>query len=384
MKKNVILFYGGPSTEHEISCRSARFVMNHLDEDKYVCWPVAVTKNGKWLPQDLAELKSQNGETLPILSSEAFADDDLNELLHKCPPLRPLLFPIFGFTHSESGAIPKKSDQIYAEDVAVFSTMHGTYGEDGAMQGLYEIAGIAWVGPDILGSAAAMDKVVAKQLVAAAGVPVVPWVTIQKSDWLEDRVAWTKQVGEILKYPVFVKPANLGSSVGINKVTQAEDLAHAIDEGFLYDEKILVEAGLDVREIEYAVFGDHNPQVTAPGEVASHGFYSYEEKYKDTSHTEVIVPAQLNESDMLKGMDYAKKVWRALSLYGLARIDFFLTKDTAELYFNEANTLPGFTSISQFPMLCNHHGLDGKALINCLLDFAWQRQSKKMALTRSL
>jgi D-alanine-D-alanine ligase len=247
------------------------------------------------------------------------------------------------------------------------------------------LQGIACVGSGILGSAAAMDKVVAKQLVAYAGVPIVPYVSFRSEEWHSQRQHWLEKIREELRFPLFVKPASLGSSVGIRKVNHEKEVEDAIQNALTFDEKILVETGLAVREIEFACLGAYEPKVTAPGEIGvPSGFYTYEEKYASTSRAEVQVPAKLDRELVIQGQAMSKTIFRALNLYGLARIDLFLTRDEGKFYFNEANTLPGFTSISQYPQLWEHSGYEAKALVSELLDLAIQRRRQASQLTRSI
>ncbi len=360
-KLKAVVLYGGRSTEHEISCRSASYIFANIDRQLYDVYAIAIDKQGVWRPQNRHRLEQQVPEVMPLGSGED-ADRASHELVQQI-------------------VTPGGNK----EGIVIFNILHGTYGEDGSMQGFLDMQGIAYVGPGTLGSALAMDKVVAKQLVSLAGVPVVPYVAFRADAWANSSTGILKEITEKLRFPLFIKPASLGSSVGIRKVTEQRDLEGAIKYALGYDERILVEIGLDVREIEYACLGGYEPKVSAAGEIGvPDGFYSYEEKYASTSRASVQVPARLEARVAAAGQELAKKIFRALNLYGLARIDLFLTRDEGNFYFNEANTLPGFTSISQYPKLWDHSGYSAKQLVSELLELAVQRRHQNAHLKRSI
>lgn len=364
-KRTVVVMYGGQSTEHEISCRSAAFILKNIDRNKYDVHAVAIDKEGHWWPQDLAKTLAGDPQIVPILRDETLAREH---------PVVKALLPAIG-------------NASLRRDLIVFPILHGTNGEDGAIQGLFDLTGVAYVGPDTMGSALSMNKVAAKQLVEAAGVPVVPYAFCRKEEWQQQQ-QWQKIVDDIQKrlpFPLFVKPASLGSSVGISKVKEVKDLAAAIDNAFKVDELVLVEQGMNVREIEYAALGGYTPDITAAGEIVVQAadFYSYEEKYSTASKAEVKVPADLPAAKATEGSDLAQRIFKALYLHGMARIDLFLTKDTQKFYFNEANTIPGFTSISQYPQLWKHSGLNAAMLLDRLLTAAWNRREMRQGLQRT-
>lgn len=362
-KRTVVVMYGGQSTEHEISCRSAAFILKNIDPKKYDVHAIGIDKEGHWWPQDLAKTLTGDPQIIPIVRDETLAREH---------PVVKALLPAIGANQMR-------------RDLIVFPILHGTNGEDGAIQGLFDLTGVAYVGPDTMGSAISMNKVAAKQLVEAAGVPVVPYAFCRKEEWLEQRQQIIADIQKRLPFPLFVKPASLGSSVGISKVKDAKELAAGIDSAFKVDELVLVEEGMNVREIEYAALGSYTPDITAAGEIVVQAadFYSYEEKYSAASKAEVKVPADLPAAKAAEGREIAQRIFKALYLHGMARIDLFLTRDTQKFYFNEANTIPGFTSISQYPQLWKHSGLNAPALLDRLLTAAWNRRELRQGLQRT-
>jgi D-alanine-D-alanine ligase len=360
-KTKAVLIYGGQSTEHEVSRRSAAYIWKNIDRQKFDAFAIGIDKEGRWHAQNRQELEGSHPTEMPMQSGDK-AD-------------------------AESAAVLKKIWTQGADnsDLVVFDIVHGTTGEDGMMQGFFDLQRIPYVGPGILGSACAMDKVVAKQLVEYAGVPVVPYVALRLHDWLERKSALLDEAVQKLKFPMFVKPASLGSSVGINKVDDKAALEKAISYALEFDDRVLIETGVNAREIEYACLGGYAPQLTFPGEVGvAKGFYTYDEKYSSSSKAEVLVPAPLSKELAEEGRDISRKVFHALNLYGLARIDLFLEKSTNKYYFNEANTLPGMTAISQYPKLWEHEGMTGKELISKLFDTALERRKIQLGLKRSV
>ncbi|MBC7659420.1 MAG: D-alanine--D-alanine ligase [Chitinophagaceae bacterium] len=360
-KPKAIVIYGGRSTEHEVSCRSASYIFKNIDRSRYDAYAFAVDKSGVWHAQNRAELETNIPESLPVAPHEK-GDAESKTLL----------------------------DSFFAREgkvtnTVVFNIIHGTTGEDGCLQGFFDLKDVAYVGPSLLGSAIAMDKVVAKQLAEAAGVAIVPYLAIRTAEWEKNGPALLSRAEHELRFPIFVKPASLGSSVGIRKAANPYELKDAVAYAFEFDERILLETGMNVREIEYACLGGYDPAMSVAGEVGvDEGFYSYEEKYSKVSKATVNVPAHLDAKLAAEGSALAKKVFEALNLYGLARIDLFLDKKTNQFYFNEANTLPGFTSISQYPKLWEHAGYSGQQLIGKLLDLALERRQKLNRLTRSV
>ena len=302
-KIRAIVVYGGRSTEHEVSCRSAAYIFKNIDRSRFDAYAFAVDKSGVWHAQNRLELEKNIPVGLPVAPHEQGDAESRN-----------LLDAFF----AREGKI---------KDVVVFNIIHGTTGEDGCLQGFFDLKDVAYVGPSLLGSAIAMDKVVAKQLAQAAGVPIVPYLAIRTAEWESGGAKLLQKAEQVLKFPIFVKPASLGSSVGIRKAANAAELKDAVAYAFEFDERILLETGMNVREIEYACLGAYDPAVSVAGEVGVEaGFYTYEEKYSKTSKATVNVPARLDPVLAKEGAVLAKKVFEALNLYGLARIDLFLNK----------------------------------------------------------
>jgi D-alanine-D-alanine ligase len=259
----------------------------------------------------------------------------------------------------------------------VFPVMHGTFGEDGTIQGLLDLAGLPFVGAGVLGSAIAMDKDVAKRLLQVAKIPVVPWITIQRHDWESNPRDIQTAIEEKFAYPVFVKPATLGSSVGMTKAHSREELAPALNLAAEFAMKILVEESVVAREIEVSVLGNHDPKASVPGEIVPHReFYDYAAKYLEEG-TQLLIPAKLKPAQVKKIQQYAVDAFRALELSGMARVDFFLEKTGEKIYLNEVNTIPGFTSISMYPKLWEASGIPFRELIDKLIELALEQHAKK-------
>jgi D-alanine-D-alanine ligase len=359
-KIRVAVLYGGRSGEHEVSQKSAAAVIKHLDKTKFEIIPVAIDKEGHWWLNDLRHLTVD--ESTPIKTNHSQA-----------------LF-------KQGGAFTEQKLDFC--DV-LFPVLHGSFGEDGTIQGLLEILGVPYVGANVLGSAIGMDKDVSKRLALAANIPIVPFISFNLGQWRIDRNTYQKQISEILDYPVFVKPANTGSSVGITKVKNAAALLAAIELAFHYDTKILIEKALVVREIEVAVLESLDygaaPLVSQLGEIIpSHEFYSYEAKYLDKQGAELAIPALLPESQLEQIKNLAVQVFTNLVCEGMARVDFFIDQSSQKIYFNEINTIPGFTNISMYPKLWQVSGLSYQALLSHLLELAQLRQKRLAKLKRSL
>jgi D-alanine-D-alanine ligase len=273
-----------------------------------------------------------------------------------------------------------------ASDDVVFPALHGTYGEDGTVQGLLELADIAYVGPGHLGSAIGMDKDVSKRLLAQAGIPVVPWRMVTAHAMKRDPGRCLARAGE-LGFPAFVKPANAGSSVGVSKVKNATELEPALRASLTYDTKVLVEAGVNAREIECAVLGNDEPLASMPAEIVVHhkdGFYSYDAKYVAADGADAKIPANLPPETTARVRSLAVETFRTLELAGMSRVDFFLDKSSAELYVNEVNTIPGFTAISMYPKMWEASGVPIKELVSRLIDLAIERRAARRALRTQL
>ncbi|MFA9262431.1 MAG: D-alanine--D-alanine ligase [Undibacterium sp.] len=345
----VALLFGGKSAEHEVSLQSARSVLAVLDRKKYEPVLIGIDPSGRWLLLDEAKFSSS-----PFHSTG-----------------RPVaLLP-------ESGGTLALFDSKKPEPPieVVFPILHGTFGEDGTVQGLLKLARIPFIGADVLGSAVGMDKDVMKRLLRDAGIPIARFMTLRKG-----QIISYAEVARKLGRVVFVKPANLGSSIGVTKVKNAAAFKRAIAEAFRYDVKILIEACIPGREIECAVLGNQSPLASIPGEVVPHGeFYSYEAKYLDPAGAALIIPAKLSQSATKRVQALALRTFQVLECAGLARVDFFLTK-TGKLYVNEINTLPGFTRISMYPKLFEASGIEYAALIDRLIQFAFERFTERERL----
>lgn len=367
MKLTVGVLYGGRSGEHDVSRCSAASVVEHLDRDKYDILAIGIDRLGKWHVQD----------RIQFIEDDAFG--------------RVLALEKNGqwfLNHFESGGqlFLEERKQGRKERVDVlFPVVHGTFGEDGTLQGLLELAMVPHVGPDVLGAALGMDKDVAKRLLRDANIPVVPWLLYNRSAWDRDKDRILGEIGEQIKFPCFVKPCSTGSSVGISKVENFSYLEAAIEEAFTWDWKIMVERGIDAREIEFAVLGNEEPVVSVPGEIQpKHSFYSYDAKYVDHGGAELIIPAPL-ENDLLEEMSQvALEAYKVLCCSGMARVDFFLDKKTNGYYLNEINTLPGFTTISMYPKLWKKTGLEYGKLLDKLIELAFQRGKRSHSCCNSL
>jgi len=353
-KLRVGVILGGRSGEHEVSITSASCVLEAMDRDKYEIIPIGITKQGKWFAF---------GDVIGGLRAGTIEDCALPVALAAGSPGRGRLI-------AQDGA--GRSQQL---DVA-FPILHGPYGEDGTLQGLLEMADIPYVGAGVLGSALAMDKVVAKTVLRAKGLPVVDYVVFSRRDWERDQGAIVKRV-EALPYPLFVKPANLGSSVGISKVRDRRGLAAAIDLAARYDCKVLVERGVDAREIECSVLGNDAPIVSVPGEIVPcNEFYDYRAKYID-DRSELIIPARLSAEVAEKVRVLALTAFLALEVEGMARADFLVDRRNGTIYINELNTIPGFTPISMYPKLWEASGLAYPDLLDRLICLALERHAER-------
>jgi D-alanine-D-alanine ligase len=354
-RQPVIVLFGGPSSEHEISILSARNIFHALDRERFEPFAVGLDKKGVWRRMDPERLLAAQGSPKGL---EVPADDE------KAPPIAMPAHP---------GALPDP----FSEDAVVFSTLHGQFGEDGRLQGYFDMLGLAYVGSGLLGSAVSMDKDISKRLLSHADIPVVPWVTLHRSGYDhatdDKRTAWMDEASA-LGYPLFVKPANAGSSVGVSKVKRREDLEKAIETAFAIDSKVIIEAGIAAREIELAVLGEAGTaDVSPPGEIiVTHpdGFYSYDAKYVDPDGARAQIPADLPEDIVAYLKDLSKRAFEVLNLSGLARVDFFVERGTLEVYLNEVNTLPGFTAISMYPKLWAETGVGPTELLSRLIDLA--------------
>jgi len=361
----VAVVYGGRSSEHEVALESAKCVLENLDPERFDVLPIAIDKQGAWHAQDLSTLQASTEKALPVDPSGA-------SVALAARPSDEVLMGASG----EGASI----------DV-VFPVMHGPLCEDGSIQGLFELADVAYVGSGVLGSAVCMDKDVAKRLVRDAGLPTVEYVAVTSANWRARRERVREQVAQ-LGYPAFVKPATLGSSVGVRRVARPEELAAALDDAFRYDRKALVERAVNAREIELAVLSAIDPaeppHVSVAGEIIPKGgFYSYEHKYLDPDGARVALPADLSPEQAETAQRIARDAFVALECDGMARVDLFLDKDSGELLFNEVNTIPGFTTISMYPKLWEASGISYRELLARLIDLALARRAEKSKLSRS-
>ena len=348
------VIFGGQSGEHDVSLASARFVMNVLRKKGYEVVPIGITRTGRWLlAGDPHALLSAGGPEAPR------APDDTAGAGHEL--------------------VPGATGQVFPSLDVIFPVLHGPHGEDGTLQGLLELAGVPYVGCGVLASSLAMDKIACKQLLSSHGIPVVPFGTVLRSSWQQEPHAVIEQVERELGYPVFVKPANLGSSIGVTKAADRQGLIRALDEAARYDRRILVERAVpSPREIECAVLGNDNPIASVPGEVVpSNDFYDYAAKYID-GKSALRIPAPMPPGMADRIRELAVAAFRAIDGAGLARVDFLLSETTGELYLNELNTLPGFTAISMYPKLWEATGISNEELIERLLGLALERQADRV------
>jgi len=374
---NIVLMYGGKSSEHEISLVSCSSVARNINKEHKVNL-ISVSKEGKWYLQDdsvFENLRNNPDATLAVNADET-------KLVSVIPG---------GGT---KGSLICNGKTIEAD--VIFAVMHGTYGEDGTLQGLFEMIGVPYVGCGVLSSSATMDKETTKILWEKAGLPVVPYICVTRSD-VNDSAVYDKlldQAIETLQFPLFVKPCAAGSSVGASKANDRKELHFALGEAFRWDNKVLIEKAINAREVECSVTGNsitQNPEEPCtllksygPGEIVpKHVFYDYDAKYNDPDGADLNIPALLDAEKLEYIRETAKKAFRAVNAAGLSRVDFFFDRDTDEIYLNEINTLPGFTSISMFPKMCASEGLDLPGLIDYLISEAVAEHKAKTSLSTS-
>ena len=375
-KLNIGVVFGGRSGEHEISLRSARAVIENIDRTKYEIVPIAITKEGKWLtPSEATTLLPQS--TQALVSLEAVAKSSSNVAILGDP--------------SRQGLVSLKgngsSSPVQPVDV-IFPVLHGPFGEDGTLQGLLELADLPYVGCGVLASACGMDKVVMKQLFAEAGLPICKYMWFLRSQWRDEQEKIIKKIRGAFRFPVFVKPANLGSSVGVSKAINKISLTQAVELAAQYDRKIIVEEAIDARELECAVLGNDQPQASLPGEYVVYEevarFLDYAEKYANTGHVEFVVPAPVSKSLATRIRQLAIRAFQAIDGAGLARVDFFLRRDTKELLVNEINTLPGLTDVSGYPKMWAASGIPFPLVLEQLIELALSRHADKALNKTSL
>jgi D-alanine-D-alanine ligase len=410
MKKRlrIGILYGGRSGEHEVSLLSAASILKAIDRKKYDVVPIGIDKQGCWhtgleadrllqsnplaqpalataMPEDPSEADAEFAAAAAVLRS--------GEELH-IPPAAPQRRATDSLQHISSAELAQPSNPLSASLEVVFPVLHGTFGEDGTIQGLFELADVAYVGSGVLGSSAAMDKDAMKRLFAAAGLPQTPYVTLLRGDWRSDPRRATRLIEKSLAYPVFVKPANLGSSVGISKVHGRGELAAALDLAASFDRKLVVEEGVGgpgvkPREFEVSVLGNDAPEASVVGEIVPNKeFYDYESKYESSANPSIpIVPAKLTKAESKRVREMALAAFRACDCSGLARVDFLMepARDAKgrkvakpRVFVNEINTMPGFTSISMYPKLWQASGVPYKKLIDRLIELAVERHREKL------
>jgi D-alanine-D-alanine ligase len=392
MKKlRVGILFGGRSGEHEVSLLSAASVSNAIDKNRYDVVPIGITKQGRWVTAEDAErlLEGNAGHAPAHLRAgdpEATAGAAVlarGEAVVVPPePHHRQGSALAPFQSDATGLARRSADRAINVDV-IFPVLHGTFGEDGTIQGLLELADIPYVGAGVLGSAAGMDKDIMKALFRAAGLPIVKHVTVLRSEWEDNAKKVQRLVAAKLKYPVFVKPANLGSSVGISKAHDGQELGPAIEEAAKFDRKIVIEQGVGgkkqkAREIECSVLGNDRPESSLPGEIVpSTEFYDYKAKYLDEG-SQLIIPAKLSKGETKRVQQLAIAAFQAVDCSGLARVDFLMDPKNRKIYLNEINTMPGFTSISMYPKLWAASGLAYPKLIERLIELGLERHAEKM------
>lgn len=362
-KLRVGLIFGGRSVEHRISLDSACAVMEHLDPNKYEVIPIGITREGNWLPgispEALLAIGERADSTMPY-------EEDTMAMVETSPHLHDVL------TRPEYQFWPAGQ----SIDV-VFPILHGTYGEDGTLQGLLEMASVPYVGCGVLGSALGMDKEKMKMLFRAAGLQTLDSFSYSRQRWQRTPEAILDVIEQRLGYPCFVKPANGGSSIGVGKAYHRDDLQSMIDNAICYDSKVVIERAIICRELACSVVGNSDPLISVVGEaVTDHDFYDYSAKYIDTT-SQVIIPADISEDLANQVREQALQAFLALDLSGLARIDFFLERETNKLYINEVNTLPSFTPQCMYPRLCAVSGLPYTLLLDCLIELALERYTDR-------
>ena len=353
-KLRIGVIFGGRSGEHEVSLASAASVIRALDPEKYEAVPIGITKDGRWLV----------GTSAVKMLSEVLKSGD-RVILPADPNSAALMLVDAG-----SGRPSVTVD-------VMFPVLHGTFGEDGTVQGLLELAGLPYVGAGVLASSVGMDKDVQKRLFEQAGIPIVQYLAVRRSEWEHDRVKVLREIKKKFRFPLFVKPATLGSSVGMTRVKAAHEISAAMEVAAEFALKIMVERGVVGREIEVSVLGNDDVRASVPGEIVPHReFYDYTAKYLEGG-TDLLIPAPLSKKQVATFQDYAVRSFRAIDGTGMARCDFFLERRTGKIFINELNTIPGFTSISMYPKMWEASGLPYPQLIDRLIELALQLHREK-------
>ena len=359
-KLNLVMIFGGKSGEHAVSLMSARSVLNALDPEKYEVFQVGITREGRWTYAENTLEAFENNQSVSLSEAFILARNET-----------PYLYKL----------VDEQLQEVTRIDI-VFPILHGTFGEDGTIQGLFEIQNCAYVGAGVLASSVAMDKALCKDLVAEAGIPVLPYGVFSRQQIENDLSAITDLVEEISAYPVFVKPANLGSSVGISKAKNRSQLQEALVLAARFDRRILVERGIQAREIEISVLGNEDIVVSQPGEIVpGDEFYTYKDKYH-SGDPETAIPAPLPDQISEQLRTWAVQIFRAIDGAGLARVDFLMDKNSGEAWFNEINTMPGFTQISMYSKLLAYSGVEYKQLVDRLIELGLERKADQKRTLR--
>ena len=369
-KIRVAILFGGKSGEHEVSIVSALSIQNALDKGKYDVTLVGIDKTGRWLMPDQTKVLAQRSNARLIKLNE------IKETVSLLPfPAEKNLVPVSPQNLATTGDGAQHFDVI-------LPILHGTYGEDGTVQGLLELANMTNIGSGVLGSALGMDKDMAKRVLRDAGIPVVPFLTVKRGEFKARSQAILDEAERRFGFPYFVKPANMGSSVGVNKVKNASEARGKFEDALSYDTKVLVEQGIDARELECAVLGNNDPQASIVGEIIPHHeFYTYEAKYMDENGASLKIPADdLPKATADRVRQLAVDAFKALECSGMARVDFFLDRGTGKVYLNEINTIPGFTQISMYPKLWEATGVPYSKLLDKLIELGLERHAEKNSL----
>jgi D-alanine-D-alanine ligase len=365
-KLRIGVIYGGRSGEHEVSLMSARSVLDALDRSRYEVVEIGITLEGKWMVGEgvMRELQSRSGKGARAALLAEPGPAHVWEIL-------------------PGGGSDELHLKLFREVDVVFPVLHGTFGEDGTLQGLLEMAEVAYVGAGVLASSVAMDKALFKHLMRAHGVPVVEYMLCTRSEIAHDLEAAVRRAETVGAYPLFAKPANLGSSVGVSRCANRSDLVEGMAEAARYDRRVLVERGVDAREIEVSVLGNDQPEASIPGEVVpSREFYSYESKYVDGT-SQLVIPAPVPEEKVREIRHWAVEAYRAIDGAGLSRADFLMDRKTGQVFISELNTMPGFTTISMYPKLWEKSGLPYPQLLDRLIQLALERHAERKQSERS-
>jgi D-alanine-D-alanine ligase len=358
-KLSIGVIFGGRSGEHEVSLMSARSVLGALNPEKYDVIQIGITHDGAWLI----------GENL----LDAFVDGETDHLAQATLLPDPNRQGLYVIRKTEWGEIIEQ----YADIDVYFPVLHGTFGEDGTLQGLFEMAGVAYVGANVLGAAVGMDKGVFKDIMQTHHIPVVDGIIFSRTQLKDDMENVIASLEKMAPYPLFAKPANLGSSVGVTKCRNRSDLLEGMIEAARFDRRVLVERGIDAREIEISVLGNDDPKASIPGEIKpAADFYSYDAKYHN-DHSQTVIPAEIPFETSERMRAIAVKAYQAIDCAGMARVDFLLDKETGDFYLNEVNTIPGFTQISMYPKLWEASGLRYPKLLDRLIELALERRAER-------